>query len=78
MSFYYDKHLLKVERFGNVIDISPDLNPVSTSFGIPIIVKNKGYVTHLRISFQAFAHFKTIKSRHHDIQQNKVSFYFFG
>jgi hypothetical protein len=43
MSFYSDTHLLKVERFGDVIDLSPDLNPVSTSFGIPIVViKIKG------------------------------------
>jgi hypothetical protein len=43
MSFYSDTHLLKVERFGDVIDLSPDLNPVSTSFGIPIVaIKIKG------------------------------------
>ena len=43
MSLYSDTHLLKVERFGDVIDLSPDLNPVNTSFGIPIvIIKIKG------------------------------------
>ena len=43
MSFYTDTHLLKVEWFGYVIDLSPDLNPFSSSFGIPIVViKIKG------------------------------------
>jgi hypothetical protein len=53
MSFYTDTHLLKVEWFGYVIDLSPDLNPVSTFFGILVVViKIKGMSLTSGFSFR--------------------------
>jgi hypothetical protein len=74
MSVYSDTHLLKDEKFGYVIDLSGFKFCQHIFWHSHSCNKNKGYLTHIRIFFQAFAHFKIIQSRHHDIKHNKKSF----
>lgn len=53
MSFYTNTQLLKVKWFGYVIDLSPDLNPISTFFGILVVViKIKGMSLTSGFSFR--------------------------
>ena len=58
MCFYSDTHLLKIERFGDVIHRS-GFKPCQRIFWHSHSHnKNKGHVTHLRIFFQAFCALK--------------------